>query len=40
MAQYGLFENDLHGGGYLLDVQSDLLEDLNLRTVVPLLAAR
>jgi len=36
MAQYDLFETP-NGGGYLLDVQSDLLEDLNLRTVVPLL---
>lgn len=36
MAQYELFPNPA-GGGYLLDVQSDLLEDLNVRAVVPLL---
>ena len=36
MAQYALFDNPA-GGGYLLDVQSDLLDDLNVRAVVPLL---
>ena len=36
MAQYALFGNPA-GGGYLLDVQSDLLDDLNVRAVVPLL---
>lgn len=36
MAQYALFPNP-SGGGYLLDVQSDLLEVLNVRAVVPLL---
>ncbi len=36
MAQYDLFANPA-GGGYLLDVQSDLLEGLNVRAVVPLL---
>ncbi|GAK34565.1 plasmid maintenance protein CcdB [Iodidimonas nitroreducens] len=36
MAQYGLFP-DPAGNGYLLDVQSDLLEGLNVRAVVPLL---
>ena len=36
MAQYDLFA-DPAGNGYLLDVQSDLLEGLNVRAVVPLL---
>lgn len=36
MAQYALFGNPA-GSGYLLDVQSDLLDDLNVRAVVPLL---
>jgi toxin CcdB len=36
MAQYALFGNPA-GDGYLLDVQSDLLDDLNVRAVVPLL---
>ena len=36
MAQYDLFP-DPAGNGYLLDVQSDLLEGLNVRAVVPLL---
>ena len=36
MAQYDVFPNPA-GGGYLLDVQSDLLEGLNVRAVVPLL---
>ena len=36
MAQYDVFANP-SGGGYLLDVQSDLLDDLNVRAVVPLL---
>ena len=36
MAQYDLFA-DPGGNGYLLDVQNDLLEGLNVRAVVPLL---
>ena len=36
MAQYDLFR-DPAGKGFLLDVQSDLLEALNVRAVVPLL---
>lgn len=36
MAQYDLFADPV-GNGYLLDVQSDLLEGLNVRAVVPLL---
>lgn len=36
MAQYELFA-DPAGNGYLLDVQSDLLEGLNVRAVVPFL---
>ena len=36
MAQYDLFPNPA-GDGYLLDVQNDMLEGLNVRTVVPLL---
>ena len=36
MSQYDLFA-DPAGKGYLLDVQSDLLEGLNVRAVVPLL---
>ncbi len=36
MAQYDLFA-DPAGNGYLLDVQNDLLEGLNVRAVVPLL---
>ena len=36
MAQYALFQ-DPSGNGYLLDFQSDLLDGLNVRTVVPLL---
>ena len=36
MAQYDVFANPA-GGGYLLDVQNDLLDDLNVRAVVPLL---
>jgi len=36
MARYDLFA-DPAGNGYLLDVQSDLLEGLNVRTVVPLM---
>lgn len=36
MAQYDLFA-DPSGSGYLLDVQSDLLEGLNVRAVVPFL---
>ena len=33
MAQYALFDNPA-GGGYLLDVQSDLLDDLKDRKSV------
>lgn len=36
MAQYGVF-SDPSGNGYLLDVQSDLLDGLNVRAVVPFL---
>jgi toxin CcdB len=36
MAQYGLFR-DPDSEGYLLDVQTDLLDGLNTRVVVPLL---
>ncbi len=36
MARFDIFENK-DGGGYLLDVQSDLLSGLNTRVVVPLL---
>jgi toxin CcdB len=36
MAEYDLFP-DPAGTGYLLDVQCDLLEGLNVRAVVPLL---
>ena len=36
MAQYDLFPNPA-GSGYLLDVQSDLLDGLNVRAVVPLM---
>lgn len=36
MAQYDLFANPVDHG-YLLDVQNDLLEELNVRAVVPLL---
>lgn len=36
MAQYDLFPEP-SGNGYLLDVQNDLLEGLNVRAVVPLL---
>lgn len=36
MAQYDLFADPV-GNGYLLDVQSDLLDGLNVRAVVPLL---
>ncbi len=36
MAQYDVFPNPT-GDGYMLDVQNDLLEGLNVRTVVPLL---
>ncbi len=36
MARYDVFANPA-GGGYLLDVQNDLLDDLNVRAVVPLL---
>lgn len=36
MARFDIFENK-DGAGYLLDVQSDLLSDLNTRVVVPLL---
>ncbi|GFE67286.1 CcdB family protein [Litoreibacter roseus] len=36
MAKYGVFLNPT-GDGFLLDVQTDLLSDLNTRVVVPLL---
>lgn len=36
MAQYGLHPSP-SGEGFLLDVQSDLLDGLNVRSVVPLL---
>ena len=36
MARYDVFPNPT-GPGYLLDIQSNLLEDLNTRVVVPLL---
>ncbi|VVT13317.1 putative CcdB-like protein [Roseovarius sp. EC-HK134] len=36
MAQYDLFATPA-GDGYLLDVQNDLLDGLNVRAVVPLL---
>lgn len=36
MARYDVFANPI-GNGYLLDVQSDLLEELSTRVVVPLL---
>lgn len=38
MAQYDVFLN-LDGAGYLLDVQSDLLDGLFTRLVIPLLPA-
>lgn len=38
MAQYDVFLN-LDGAGYLLDVQSDLLDGLSTRLVIPLLPA-
>ena len=34
MAQYDVFQN-LNGSGYLLDVQSDLLDGLSSRLVIP-----
>ena len=36
MAKYDVYP-DPGGAGYLLDVQSDLLEDMNTRVVVPLM---
>ena len=36
MAQYDVYANP-DGSGYLLDVQSDLISVLNVRTVVPLI---
>ena len=36
MAQYDVFANP-DSGGDLLDVQSDLLDDMNVRAVIPLL---
>jgi toxin CcdB len=36
MARYDLYRND-EGSGYLLDVQSDLLEGLSTRVVIPLM---
>ena len=38
MAQYDVFQNP-EGSGYLLDVQSDLLDGLSTRLVIPLLLA-
>ena len=38
MAQYDVFRNP-EGSGYLLDVQSDLLDGLSTRLVIPLLPA-
>jgi toxin CcdB len=38
MPKYDVFPNP-SGDGYLLDVQTDLLSDLNTRVVVPLLPA-
>lgn len=38
MAQYDVFRNP-EGSGYLLDVQSDLLNGLSTRLVIPLLPA-
>lgn len=37
MAKYDVFRNPT-GNGFLLDVQTDLLSDLNTRVVVPLLS--
>jgi toxin CcdB len=36
MARFDLYRNP-EGGGYLLDIQADLLSQLNTRAVVPLL---
>ncbi len=36
MARYDVYRS-LEGGGYLLDVQTDLVQGLNTRVVVPLL---
>ena len=36
MAGYDVYPNP-SGGGYLLDIQADLLSELNTRVVVPLL---
>lgn len=38
MARYDVYRNE-GGAGYLLDVQSDLLNGLNTRVVVPLIPA-
>lgn len=38
MAQFDVFRNP-EGSGYLLDVQSDLLDGLSTRLVIPLLPA-
>ena len=38
MAQFDVFQNP-EGSGYLLDVQSDLLDGLSTRLVIPLLPA-
>ncbi len=37
MARFDLYPNPSNGRGYVLDVQSDLLEGLNTRMVVPLM---
>ena len=39
MAKYDVFPNP-SGNGFLLDVQTDLLSDLNTRVVVPLMPAQ
>jgi toxin CcdB len=39
MAQFDVYES-ASGGGYLLDVQSDIMRDLGTRIVVPLMPAR
>ena len=37
MARFEVYQSPAGGGGYLLDVQADLLGGLNTRVVVPLL---
>ncbi len=36
MARFDVYRNE-DGGGYLLDIQADILRDLNTRVVVPLM---